>query len=287
MLPASDLRGVGRVGNLKVHHTVSVSGRGSSTARAGLAVRIVRLACGIAVGCALNGFNPQPAAAQVPFSLFQPTRQMEVAKPLARDVTGPPVVSQRLDGTAFFVDDLGHMLTARHAVADCARIVVSKEGRAVAARVVALAATDIALIKVPRTLGLAAVFPRANAAVANDMVFAEAYDRLKPMLVHGGSLGNAFVDTTERDPEHLVLRSNVTFGSSGAPVLDSRGLVEGVVSRRTTIDRVLAVDAAHVKSFLAAHGVRFQQDDRPQMSGTASRAHRAASISARVTCLQQ
>ncbi|SEE21210.1 S1 family peptidase [Bradyrhizobium erythrophlei] len=259
----------------------------ASTARAGLPVRIVRLACGLVIGCAINGFAPQRAAAQVPFSPFRPVRQMEAAKPLARDVTGPPAASQRLDGTAFFVDDLGHMLTARHAVADCARIVVSKEGRAVAARVVALAASDIALIKVPRTLGLAAVFPRANTSVANDMVFAEAYDRLKPMLVHGGSLGNAFVDTTLRDPEHLVLRSNVTFGTSGAPVLDSRGLVEGVVSRRTTVDRVLAVDAVHAKSFLAAHGVRFQEDDRPQMSGTASRAHRAASISARVTCLQQ
>ncbi|WP_223969448.1 serine protease [Bradyrhizobium sp. RD5-C2] len=220
-------------------------------------VRVVRLAGGIAIGCALIGFTPPRVMAQVPFSPFQPARQMEAAKPMARDV------SQRLDGTAFFVDDLGHMLTARHAVADCARIVVSKEGRAVAARAVALAASDIALIKVPRTLGLAAVFPRANTSVANDMVFAEAYDRLKPILAHGGSLGNAFVDTTLRDPEHLVLRSNVTFGTSGAPVLDSRGLVEGVVSRRTTVDRVLAVDAVHAKSFLAAHGVRFQEDDRP------------------------
>lgn len=256
-------------------------------ARAQLPARMIRLACSIVIGCTLTGLAPREAAAQVPFSLFQPARQMQAAKPLARDVTAPPTVSQRLDGTAFFVDDLGHMLTARHAVADCARIVVSKEGRAVAARVVALATTDIALIKVPRTLGLAAVFPRATASVANDMVFAEAYDRLKPMLAHGGELGNAFVDTTQHDPAHLVLRSNVTFGTSGAPVLDSRGLVEGVVSRRTTIDRVLAVDAAHAKSFLSAHGIRVQEDDRPQMSGTASRAHRAASISARVTCLQQ
>ncbi|WP_246667536.1 S1 family peptidase [Bradyrhizobium macuxiense] len=270
-----------------MHHLVSIVGGAVSVTRAKLPARMIRLACGIAIGCALTGFTPQRAAAQVPFSPFQPVRKIEAAKPLARDVDGPPAVSQRLDGTAFFVDDLGHMLTARHAVVDCARIVVSKEGRAVAARVVALAASDIALIKVPRTLGLAAVFPRVSPSVANDMVFAEAYDRLKPMLAHGGSLGNAFVDTTLRDPEHLVLRSNVTFGTSGAPVLDSRGLVEGVVSRRTTIDRVLAVDAAHAKSFLAAHGVRFQEDDRPQMSGTASRAHRAASISARVTCLQQ
>ncbi|WP_201291164.1 Ig-like domain-containing protein, partial [Escherichia coli] len=59
---------------------------------------------------------------------------------------------------------------------------------------------------------------------------------LGDVAVHGGALGNAFVDSTQHDPAHLVLRSNVTFGTSGAPVLDSRGLVEGVVSRRTTID---------------------------------------------------
>ncbi|MGY4154477.1 hypothetical protein ACVINW_000319 [Bradyrhizobium sp. USDA 4461] len=41
---------------------------------------------------------------------------------------------------------------------------------------------------------------------------------------------------------------------------------------------MLAVDAAHAKSFLAAHDVRFQEDDRSQISGTVSRAHRAASI---------
>lgn len=271
----------------EVDDTVSVAGRAPLALRMRASACILRLACAFAIGCALNSLATHSAAAQVPFPLFQPARQIESPKPLARDVSDQPVVSHRLDGTGFFVDDRGHLLTARHAVADCARLVVSKEGRTVAARVVALADTDLALIKAPRTFGLAAVFPRAKAAMANDMVFAEAYDRLAPLLSHGGSLGNAFVDTGQRDPRHLVLRSNVTFGSSGAPVLDSRGLVEGVVSRRTTIDRVLAVDAAHAKSFLTAQGVRFQEDDRPQISGTASRAHRAASISARVTCLQR
>ncbi|WP_244522231.1 S1 family peptidase [Bradyrhizobium embrapense] len=186
-LPASDLRDdvEGRGWGLRGHHLVSILGA-APTARAKLLVRIVRLACGIAIGWAFNGVTPGGAAAQVPFSPFQPARQIEAAKPLARDVTGPPAVSQRLDGTAFFVDDLGHMLTARHAVVDCARIIVSKEGRSIAARVVALAASDIALIKVPRTLGLAAVFPRVSTSAANDMVFAEAYERLKPMLAHAG-----------------------------------------------------------------------------------------------------
>ncbi len=130
---------------LKVHH--SVFGCAAAAVRAGLPVRMIGLACSLAIGCVLDGVAPHEAAAQVPFALFQPARQIEPVKPLARDVTGPPTVSQRLDGTAFFVDDLGHTLTARHAVADCVRIVVSKEGRSVTARLVALAATDIALIK--------------------------------------------------------------------------------------------------------------------------------------------
>lgn len=181
------------------------------------------------------------------------------------------------------------MLTARHAVEDCVRVVVAKEGRAVTARVVALSSRfDIALIKVPKTLGLAAVFPRNITATANSMVFVSAYDKLPGMLTGGGTLANATVTPNFGGSEtgYLVIDSNVTFGASGAPVLDSRGLVEGVISRRTMVNRVLAVGAAEAKAFLAGNGVRFDEDDRPQLAGSASRANRAASISARVTCLQ-
>jgi hypothetical protein len=85
---------------------------------------------------------------------------------------------------------------------------------------------------------------------------------------------------------YLAIDSNVTFGASGAPVLDGRGLVQGVISRRTGFGHVLAVDAVQAKAFLVANNVAFDEDDRPQIAGSASRANRAASISARVTCLQ-
>ena len=190
-------------------------------------------------------------------------------------------------GTAFFVDDSGHMLTARHAVEDCARLVVAKEGRVVPARNMALSPRfDLALIKVPKTLGLAAVFRRNGAPSVNDMMFAAAYDKLPAMMTRGGVLANATVAPGGGEAGHLAIDSTVTFGASGAPVLDSRGLVEGVISRRTRIDRVLAVGAAEAKAFLTGNGIRFDQDDRPQIAGGAARANRAASISARVTCLQ-
>jgi S1-C subfamily serine protease len=209
-------------------------------------------------------------------------------QPLARPPEPASIHSEKT-GTGFFVDDTGNMLTARHAVEGCTRIVVAKEGRAVAARVVALApGVDLALIKVPKTMGLAAVFPRDVTATVDDMVFAAAYDTLPPMTARGGMLANATVARSDGGSEagYLAIDSNVTFGASGAPVLDSRGLVEGVISRRTTISRVLAVGAVEAKAFLVGNGIRLEQDDRPQIAGGGSRANRAASISARVTCLQ-
>ncbi len=227
-----------------------------------------------------------PASAQ----FWMPARTPEpvVSQPLSR----PPeaaTVRREKTGTAFFVDGAGAMLTARHAVEDCLRVVVAKEGRVVAARVVALSSRfDIALIKVPKTLGIAAVFPRNVTTSANDLLFVAAYDKLPETVSRGGTFANATVAPSFGGGEagYLAIDSNVTFGASGAPVLDSRGLVEGVISRRTMINRVLAVGAAEAKAFLVGNGVRVEEDDRPQIAGNASRANRAASISARVTCLQ-
>ncbi len=111
---------------------------------------------------------------------------------------------------------------------------------------------DLALLKVPRTMGLAAVFPNAAHAGVNEMVFAGAYDALPGLQVGGGVMANARVlASTDGD---LAMDSPVTFGASGAPVLDKLGLVQGVVSRRTASDRVVAVGIAQTKAFLIGNG---------------------------------
>jgi hypothetical protein len=225
---------------------------------------------------------PMPALAQV-WAAGSPA-----PRPLSHG-SEPPTVHREKSGTAFFVDGSGHLLTARHAVDDCVRVVVAKEGRAVAAHVIALSPRfDVALIGISRTWGLSAVFPRRVTVAANDMVFAAAFDTLPTMVGRGGVIANATVEASIGSSEagHLAIDSPVTFGASGAPVLDSRGLVEGVISRRTMANRVLAVGAAEAKAFLLANGVHIDEDDRPQIAGSGSRANRAASISARVTCLQ-
>lgn len=212
-------------------------------------------------------------------------RAREPARSLSRPVEA--TISHEKMGTGFFVDDSGTMLTVRHAVDACVKVVVAKEGRAMTARVLAMSdRADLALVKVARTWGLAAVFPKGASPAINDMVFVGAYDRLPGLIARGGTLANATVASAADPAGQLILDSDATFGASGAPVLDSRGLVEGVISRRTSATRVVAVGAAEAKAFMADHGVRFAQDDRPQLAGGASRANRAASISARVTCLQ-
>lgn len=240
----------------------------------------VAIALGFGMSLCASASHAEPSAASLSRS--------RVAVPRVLASEHPAIRSQK-SATAFFVDGVGHMLTARHAVEDCARIVVAKEGRAAVGRVLALSSrVDLALIKVPRTWGLAAVFPRSNTAATNEWVFAAAYDTLPGMVGRSGMLANATVASSFGGAEagHLVLNSRIGFGGSGAPVLDGRGLVEGVVSRRTMFDRVLAVGASESKAFLASHAIRVEQDDRPQIAGSGSRANRAASLSARVLCYQ-
>lgn len=212
-----------------------------------------------------------------PFQQPRPTMS-----PLSR--SEEPVTSTReTSGTGFFVDDVGHLLTARHAAENCARLIVVKEGRAVVAHLVALSpSVDLALLKIPRTLGLAAVFPEGAGVGPNDMVFASAYDTLP---AHRGMLANATVaaDSGSRSGA-LMIDSDVTFGASGAPVLDGRGLVQGIISRKIGSSRVVAVGATEAKGFLAANGVRFAKDDRAQIAAASARSGRAGSISVKVVC---
>lgn len=245
---------------------------------------VLNVSSGTALSVLLAAVSSLPIQAQS-FIPTQAPKTLDRPKSLALPPS-TPTIRRQLTGTGFFVDDNGHLLTAAHVVEGCVRLVIEKEGRRVHAKLVtASARLDLALLKVPKTMGLAAVFPRSVSAQASDLMFAGGYDRLPGLKLGGGLIANSRVASFGEDGM-LALDSPVTFGASGAPVLDHRGLVQGVISRRASASRVLAVGVPSVKAFLAAHGVQISEDDRPQIAGTASRAHRAASMSARVTCLQ-
>jgi S1-C subfamily serine protease len=94
--------------------------------------------------------------AQTAYPMFsapprQPTEHL--ARTVGTRTETPTTITREKSGTAFFVDDFGHMLTAGHAAVDGARLVVAKEGHVVGARVVAVSSQfDVALIQVGRTL---------------------------------------------------------------------------------------------------------------------------------------
>lgn len=228
-----------------------------------------------------------PICAQAQMAISVPAQRIEPTRPLALPPQGGS--ARVLTSTGFFADEAGHVLTAGHAVENCTQIIVAKEKYRLAAKLVARSPRyDLALLKIPRTLGLAAVFPQTVAPGLNTMVFAGAYTSLSDAPANRGLLANARVVSSFGGSEagHLVIDSPAGFGTSGAPVLDGLGLVQGVVSRRTMVNRVLAVGTAETKAFLASNNVHFAQDDRPQLAPAASRASRAASVSAQVTCLQ-
>ena len=174
---------------------------------------------------------PSSAAEVATETMLAPPRHpavLEAPKPLALP-RAPAIVGRTLSGTGFFVDDFDNMLTAHHVVKDRARIAVIKQDHRVAARLVSRSPTyDIALLKVPKTLGLSATFPRVETAKSNDMVFVDVYDRLPGERI-AGMLANARVTAPpgEGEPGHLSLESPITFGASGAAVLDRNGLVQG------------------------------------------------------------
>lgn len=223
--------------------------------------RPILLLCGAfgIVGFFVAIVPPTQGFAQSRF-VQQEQPRLEPTKPLS---LSPQMMDRRaLNSTAFFINDLGYLLTARHAVENCIRVVISKEKHWYSGRVVAISAKyDLAILKVSKTLGIPAVFSRSNAASTNDMVFAGSYDALAGLQMGGGVLANARVITSfiESEDGHLIIDSPVTFGASGAPVLDKNGLVQGVVSRRTTVNRGLRWALHQSKRFCSAAAYRLNR----------------------------
>src|SRR5690348_6703250 len=81
---------------------------------------------GLVLGLSASGGQ----ACDIDFGQFAPPQPVYAeASPLPRtwDVA---YATREKSGTGFFVDDAGHMLTARHVAEDCVGLTVAKEGRA-------------------------------------------------------------------------------------------------------------------------------------------------------------
>jgi S1-C subfamily serine protease len=198
-------------------------------------------------------------------------------------------IGLELIGTGFLIDRAGHVLTADHAVANCVERFVTQGDTTLAADLLAQSpADDLALLKVDGPLGEPAVFARTIATAGRGMVFAASYQSLQEMLARGGVLSNAVIAESDRQPSRgdIVLLSEASFGSSGAPVLSAGGLVLGVITHRQPPDRVSATNADQAKIFVASRGIAFAEGDQSQLGALQDRARFAAKISVRVTCFR-
>jgi hypothetical protein len=213
----------------------------------------------------------------------------QLPEPLLRISPTPllPGWAGPVTGTGFYVSDKGHVLTARHVIEDCSRVQVVKEGfRSNAHRVAVSSRFDLALLKVYRTHGLAAVFPIKRGLAFMDGLLAFPFDRLSNALkdrkLDHRLVANAFF--AGEDGGELRLMAGVKNGTSGAPLLDRLGAVRGLIARRDGAGSVMAVGAGSIVDFLKDAGVTPVRDDRPQIAGVTARAARAGSISVGIVC---
>lgn len=184
-----------------------------------------------------------------------------------------------------FVDTQGTVLTVAHGLAGCATPLVAYQGQVYpATRRAVDSKADLALLDTPALGLLAARWAPAVAAVGAP-VFTASYGRL--MSNDTMTLTNALVVAAE--PSALVLVSAARPGASGAPVLDDRGAVVGLVRARrarpgTAGGRVEAIGLAPIERFLTAQNVAVPRARDRQLAVTQPKAGRARTLTAGILC---
>jgi S1-C subfamily serine protease len=134
-------------------------------------------------------------------------------------------------GTAFYINEIGEMLTNHHVIVDCRVVTVhTRGGTPVNAQVLAIDAQhDLALLQSSAGARDYAVF-RSEQAVGMSASVAtvgypdEGLPSLEPAVTPGALLKG------DDGLGHILIHANVRSGNSGGPIFDSTGLVIGIVN---------------------------------------------------------
>ena len=223
------------------------------------------LAC--AVGGALSA-----AAQNVPPGKPPPLGVPWDGVPIPRDPAETPFDRAYGSGTGFVVGDK-RLLTNRHVVAGCARIVArDAAGTQLPAKLlVADRERDLALLSTEKPAGPPLTFRDAPPVRRGESVITYGFP-LSGLLSSGPTLttGNINALAGLRDnPANFQISAAVQPGSSGGPLFDSRGHVIGVVVSKLNAARVaemtggdipqnvnFAVKGAEALAFLRANNVQ-------------------------------
>lgn len=184
-------------------------------------------------------------------------------------------------GTAFFVDDDGHLVTNNHVVSDCKVVTADMaDGKSLPVSITAIDAYhDLALLHMDlATLHLMIRSPAVAKFRTQDLTEPGAFvaaigypdqglvPRL-PVVTTGVLIGVGAGNSTG---EHLAMKGDIRHGNSGSPIVDRYGLVVGIVNAK--IDSVkwyresgtvppdvgIGLALPIVLKFLQTNGIQFQ-----------------------------
>ena len=214
---------------------------------------------------------------------IQNRRASEIIKALSAPL--PSVAGSRLasTGTAFFVDDDGHLITNHHVVDGCETVTIDRPGgKSFPARVQAIDDFhDLALLDTQiqtALLGKQTQSPTPAKFRSQDLTENGAFVAAIGYPEQGLPLREPVVTTgvllampaSQSWGERLAIKGDIRHGNSGSPIVDQYGLVVGVVDakidavktyRETGVlppDIGIGVSLPTVLRFLQTNGIQYQ-----------------------------
>src|SRR5262249_14571733 len=200
-------------------------------------------------------------------------------------------------GTAFSVaPEL--LITNQHVVEGCSSVeVISLDGRRPGSIAAADADIDLAILQVSGLRGTTARLRSPNNVLLGEPVFVFGYPYTGE-LSSGGNFTSGLVSALHgfRDSANQIqITSPIQRGNSGGPLMDSSGLVIGVIQSKLSLKaaRLLgdipqnvnfAISLEALTQFLAKHKVAFQTMARSPAPDTASVAAMAQNFTYRIEC---
>ena len=224
-------------------------------------------------------------------------RDQEIARTLGKPAQKSPE-GRRLAslGTAFYVDEMGRLVTNHHVIADCEAVVIRFDGEQEDAKVLAVDAQhDLALLQASdHSPGFAWFRSGGENGLSGSVVAVGFPFQGLPTLVPVATLGTLLRANDGRG--HIIINGDVHHGNSGGPIFDSGGLVIGIVDAKLNIARVFAetgqqlddtgvgIAAATVVDFLQRTNTRFHVRDSNAETDARHILELARSFVARAEC---
>jgi S1-C subfamily serine protease len=173
-------------------------------------------------------------------------REREVARAIGKSAIPSPA-GRRLAslGTAFYVNEIGRLVTNQHVVADCGSVMIRLMGDKVSdAQILAVDAQhDLALLQGSDRSPAYATFRSGDGIGLSGSVLMVGFpDRGMPVIVPVATAGTLL--RANDGLGRIVISADVHHGNSGSPIFDTGGLVIGVVDAKLNLARIFAETGA-------------------------------------------